>query len=790
MELKERAKTLSETVRRKIIMDYKEPELFEFLKELFQAMEPDYMVEITHGVREFGKDLVIVKADKFGMDVIGVVVKRGHIRGKTLGHVDDLKRRAASALSRTEEKKIQEIESQIEQAFDHPARTRSIFHELPVSKVFVILAGEFSNEAQTRLNRELASKTAIFDVQWLVAKFTEFYPQIFYEGRAIDFLERKISELEENHRLGKSGKNLSEYFVNPLVMTLSDPINFDEENLTIIFKEKKLSFLNLEKICKKIRKLILLGDPGSGKTGSMAKLTIEMYREACNLLFKKPGKVKEQVPVPVFVPARMLLEAESEQEFLGKYFESDEVRNQFKVDIIIVDGLDEIVSEERENTINKLDRFAGTLSASYILTSRKIGIINTLPQKYQKYELLPLELKQALQLFSKLITDNQVLGTMMESLEKIQAQIPLVPLSLMLLIELVEEHKEIPASVTELYDRFFDMALGRHDYQERGITVLFNYLIKKKFLGTLAYNAFVKNDVLEITDQDFQGFLYSYAGEYGWSEKTLKNFASEIERAGILEQRENVNFKHRSFLDYFAAFHIYENREDIPDLNKLIVNTYFDDIWSEISFFYIGLRREISRDLLETIYSYKDSGFTIDLYKLLGGRLLQAGWHSTTEQHEYGIRQAIGYALQIQKRFENMITSAESDIPKILSDFLTLILADWSFNSGFLESHVKTILRDLMNTKSHDDTYMAVILIGTIRRFLSADEVGEYISGVLEGLSKMDTPEKQARILLLMELIEEDKAIMKLIKRQTNRLQKKAPEVFKALLPAKRKGFR
>ena len=70
-----------------------------------------------------------------------------------------------------------------------------------------------------------------------------------------------------------------------------------------------------------------------------------------------------------------------------------------------------------------------------------------------------------------------------------------------------------------------------------------------------------------------------------------------------------------------------------------------------------------------------------------------------------------------------------------MSDFLTAILAELSFNSGFLESHVKTILRELIDSKSPDDTYKAVILIGTIRRFLSIDEVEAYINEVLERLS-------------------------------------------------------
>ena len=147
---------------------------------------------------------------------------------------------------------------------------------------------------------------------------------------------------------------------------------------------------------------------------------------------------------------------------------------------------------------------------------------------------------------------------MKEGLEKIQTQILLVPLSLMLLIELVEEHQEIPASVTELYDRFFDMALGKED-REKGIEVLFEYHIKKKFLATLAYREFLKKNKLGIPREDFEQFLNSYAEQYGWSPENFKGFVREIDRAGILNQGENVNFKHRSFLDYFAAFYLHES---------------------------------------------------------------------------------------------------------------------------------------------------------------------------------------------------------------------------------------
>jgi hypothetical protein len=115
-------------------MGYKETDLHTFLKELFQAMQPDYTVEITHGTQEFGKDLVIVKVDNFTKEIIGVVVKRGRINGKTLGDVDDLKSRTKTVLSKGDEKTLGEIRSQIEQALTHPAETKSILADLPVSK--------------------------------------------------------------------------------------------------------------------------------------------------------------------------------------------------------------------------------------------------------------------------------------------------------------------------------------------------------------------------------------------------------------------------------------------------------------------------------------------------------------------------------------------------------------------------------------------------------------------------------------------------------------------------------
>ena len=792
MDLTTQAELLTKDLRRQIIMDYKELDLHVQLKELFQVMQSNYTVEITHGNQEYGKDLVIVKSDEFGNEVFGVVVKCGHITGETLGDVEKLKYRVENVFSKTEEKRKDEIKSQIQQALAHPAEMKSYLEDLPVTKVYVVLAGTFSNNARKRLRSELPDKIEIYDVNWLIEKFTEFYPSVFYHSRKINFLEKKINELEENHHRSKSGKNLSEYFVNPLIQPLGATMEFDEERLKTVIKTRRYPFPELLVISRQHRKLILSGDPGTGKTGAMAKLTIDRYQEAYKKLIKKPGISEKKVTIPLFIHARELLKSQSVDGLLMTYFESEETKSHFKIDLLIIDGLDEIQSNNQSNVIDKLDEFSEEMGCVYILTTRKIDLVNTLPEKYAKYELLPFEFNQALKLVNKLIKDKKVLEVMRESLEKIQAQALLAPLSLMLLIELVEdvkEHEEIPASVTELYDRFFDMVLGRED-RKKGIEILFEYHIKKKFLGELAYHEFWEKNRLEIPKADFRTFLDSYSEKYPLISGDLNGFVKELERAGVLNLREEIIFKHRSFLDYFAAYHVHEIRGDIADLNDFVVNTYFDDIWGEVAFFYIGLRREVTQDLLEKIYSYSGDNPTVALHKLLGGRLMQAGWHSTAQQYAYCIKEAINYVPRVHKHFHELITSSDSNVPGIVSDFVTFSLTNLSFNSAFLANHVKDVLKNLVNSESKDDIYKAVALLWSVGRFLDPEDEKESIDKILEKSISLQDDMERGRTLLLLMLIGGDKETRKRIERQAKRLAKKSSKVFKALLPVKRKGFR
>lgn len=771
-EISRWARTLSKERRKGILTSFQEKELHEHLRELLSGIEPNYLAEITHGREEYGKDLVLVKEDRFGRTALGVVVKTGNIGGRTAGRVD-------------------EIKSQVEQAFAHPATLREIFEDLSISEVWIVLAGELSGNANKRLKAELKDKSIkVFDINWLIDKFTEYYPQVFFEGKLIDFLQKKIQELERKHLFSKRGKNLSECFVEPVVAAIDVPMNFDEEHLTLIVQKRRMPFLQLNSILRPGEKIILAGDPGTGKSAALAKMAIDRLREASELMLRGISG-KQRIKIPILVSTKEILESSNCETLKAEYFQHAELLDRFEADVLAIDGLDEALPSQRKDILEKAEKFSRQFNCALIITTRKVNIIKSLPARFRSYELLPFEFGRALKLFEKLVSEKQILGALREGLEKVKSQIPMVPLSLLLLIELAEDYKEIPASVTELYQRFCDLMLGRWD-KDKGIKVLFEYFMKERFLAELAFKEFLQKETLTIPQKEFNEFLNDYASRYGWREEDAGGFVREIvERSGIISIREEVTFWHRSFLDYFGACYINDKREQLENLNDFIVQIYFDDMWGDVAFFYAGLRREIDNSILEKIFAIESDDLATLIGKFVAGRLLQAAWHSPITTKHFGIQKAVSFAPIVRDAFLEVTAKHKATVPKIYADLLVMVLSDFSFSSGFLVKEAKEVFNELSSQPSPYNHTMMLSLLWATQRLLDQNELRAMIDQVLESLSKVDDLEEQAKTFLLLRIIEHrDEAIRKMIKRKLDKLQRRRPDVFRSLLPPGQKGFR
>lgn len=766
-ELVKKAQAIPTDVRKNILISFSETELHENLKYLFQKMDPNCIVEVTHGASEYGKDLVLVRNDNFGQTVTAVVVKVGDIRAKTLGKVD-------------------EIKSQIDQAVKHPVKLKSVSGYLRVSDIWVVLDGEISNNAQDRLQSEVQVSVRIYDIAWLIDNFSRYYPQIFFEGQVTDFLQKTIQNLENAHLFRAKHLTLSEYFVDPVVAAVDVPVSFDEEQFALIVQEKKVPFSFLTSLTKAHRRIILSGDPGVGKSVALRKLAINMLRKASSQTLR--GKrTSNKIEVPILITASELVKHKTADDLIEEYFHSPEIASRFRVGALFVDGLDEAHPNIRSNVLKKASAFASQLNSALIITSRKIDLIKSAPSGFEKYELLPFEFGQAIKFLNKLISDSQVLDVLKDGLNTIKFHIALTPLSLYLLLEIAEAHKELPASIVELYDRYCDLVLGRYD-KDRGIEVLFDYLIKKRFLASLSYHEFFEKGRLTIGRDDFDRFLREYAATYGWPSERFMDFSHDIERSGTLDLQDSqsITFRHRSFLDYFTAYYLLENREIFEDIDTKIVSIYFDDVWSDVALFYVGLKRDIKSSVLEKLFSYDGEDIVTSINKLLVGRLLQAAWHTTYKNKIDGLSKASDYIIPTKEKFLSMTHSAEINFPDILADWFIMTLAEYSFGSGLLEDVVKQIADRLSEAPSYENIYKMVALLWASRRFLEDDEIYTRIDAVLDVMSQVSlSPRDESIVLLLLDIIEKkNRALSKTIQKRLRRLGKAHPALFREILPA------
>lgn len=788
-KLRSEAKLLSTETRKKILADIPETELHHLLAELFRAMNPDFFVEVTHGSTEFGKDLVVVRADALLTDVAGVVVKRGDIRAKSKGDVDGLITDIEGILSAKGENITAEIVSQIRQAKLHAAELSDRLRNLKCNRVITVLAGEMSGQARKRIRTEVGNAEDVHDLAWLVESFSDFYPQVFFEARAVDYLYESIDAMEQDSFHSRSGKTLTECFVEPVIASLDKELSLDDATHIVKMQKSRLRFSQLGSMLSQKRRVLLIGDPGSGKTKAVAKFCIDAYRSAVNQMTKRiPGA--DIVGIPLIVSARKFGAYADPADLLDSLLPQP-VRDRLKATTLVLDGLDEVSSDERETMLQRAEEFATVLGTTLLVTSRRLAAFAAAPAGFSRFEILPFEVGQAMRLVKKVSLNDDVMPLLKKGIETIHSQLPMNPLSLILLIEVVAELKEVPASLTELYERFLDLVFGRWDH-DKGIAVIFEYVVKKRFLATLAYEEFYAKSRLEMPASEFDMFVRVYAKQYGWSSEQLLQFSKEIDRAGVLETSEDVFFRHRSFVDFFVGLYLHENREDLDDMKARIVNSYFDPIWMEAAFFYVGLSRRISTPYVKALFGHEEGGRDLEIEKLLIGRLLQAGWYSKTATKEVGVREALNHIAGSADAVRGFIRSSKRPIPDFLVEVMTLSLAQHSLGSFAVQKEARDVMEELSNSGDLSPGCLTkrAALLWAVRHHMEQAAHGEAVGKFVKDISGAQLSETdEAKLLILAGLADPAADVRKVIGRRMRKIQTDKPAVIAALLPGSRQKF-
>lgn len=776
--LSRRARQISVEDRIAKLMSFKEEDFHRSLAKLFSEIDRDAIVKITHGSKEFGADLIVIRKDQIRESIASLVVSMGHLRGET-------------------GKQIERITSQIKQCIEIPREISTRVETARTTEVWLVIVGETNENARKRLRYQVRQEykpvLTILDIEWLVKKFTDYYPEVFLGGEVLDFIEERIDKLELTASLSKraANLNLSEWYVEPYLSTGGMPIEIDEAGNKINIRSHRVPFRNLRSILEREKRIIVSGEAGVGKTTALSKLVLDMLGEVSGAVVG--GRQKGMIALPVIMPAREILDCDSCESFINKCIEKRQLMEGFEISILILDGLDEVSQECRSVVLAKAANFCSDMKWTLVIGSRKIDVIKNPPKGLSTFEVLPFEVGQAIKLFEKIVKEGTLLNALKEGLSKVINQLPMTPISLTILIEIAEEHGEVPASLADLYNRYFEMVLGKWDFRDKGIESLFQYETKLHFLAEFAWTEFADKDKVERTKNEFGEFVREYIEKFGFETSWINKFIEEIERAGLIEMKDMVSFKHRSFLDYFAALYLFNHQDEFDNTEELVTKLYFDDLWSDVAFYFIGIRRAMTKRILDRIMNYEGEDFGTRISKYVIGRLLQAGWLSPMEMKYTGIKSGLTHLLPIREKLAESFSQTKPSPGLIFADFLPVVTAEWTMGSITLLGALQRLYSELVENKTKENFWNRVATTWALWKFLTDEERERLVSELLTDLSdsKDLTAEEKSTILLMMvPLKDKTKSIRNAINRRLRRIARQHPALFKKLLPPPKEGFR
>lgn len=742
---------IKESKKKEILRDYKETEIHKELKILFENIYTDNTnIYITHGPNEFGRDLIISEKGPLQIKNTSVVVKMDKLSGSAI------------------DKNVQEIRTQVEQCFVEPMIVKDEKDQLVTDYVYICIFGEISKNGNKNLDillKPFSGRYKIFDITELTNLFSEYYYSVFVGASGYEALSRKFSELDE--MLNKKSKLLSQSFIEPNLRSYEKSSqdlllyshNTDKKKNvtalghTLFGKKENLNTL-IEKLEKHLSTIYIDGDAGSGKTVFSIKLMQYMLK---NLINKSNTKKEKYIKVPVMIKATSLKNSHIKdfEDIIQNYY----IDTSFELDIgtLIIDGIDEVAKVDRHLIIEKVKEFSKD-RCSLIITSRKNASIKKEMSQFLHYELLEFESSQVINFINKILKGNEILiNALVKGIERLKKQIPMYPMSLTLLIEIAKTQKEVPASISELYERYMKLVVGDYNNYDEGIHVLFEPKIKFEFLYTLAYEEYFKNNVSTIKRESFDRFLVEYVNSHSHI-KSIDDFLHELSRLTILViDDEKVDFLHKSFLDYFIAKYFFTEFDNmIPSDYEDIYSLYFSSLWEDVTYFYFGLKNKISKEQIDKILLPSFSNIcnskepvsiskdntnlleTLSIFQI--GKLLQYAWNTKNEVKNYALSIGVKTAIHLRS---NLIVFQDDEVgmelPAIASDAGMLHLIDLFYSSNFLIDEIEKILDfniNVLSSKSKeelllDNNFQSSMYFSSLYTLVNASNLKEELIGKL-----------------------------------------------------------
>ncbi|MBT1704442.1 NACHT domain-containing protein [Chryseosolibacter indicus] len=538
----------------------------------------------------------------------------------------------------------------------------------------------------------------------------------------------KDSQLKKLPIFNDKYEKVLNIFIEPRIYHLSQELETNTPT------RKRVS---LEQIIEGAKPALITGDPGTGKSTSLKKIGEQIVHS------NRDSKIKG---LPLYFSVVEVFEADYDvsrliNNKLTPYFGAinDDFFEQYKL-TLLVDSLDELEEQNQRRVVEQLKQLFADKGVKFIIGTRNDDKlqINTGLAEYNSYKIERFNQDQIKRFITSFFPSHETKAEkLIEALKdnRIIEKLPLTPLTLSLISILFEENDlEIPATITDIFDNFNSLLIGKATVSSRIEFVDVSF--KERILSLYAYQLLKTHQHSPYTREEFYNFFKEY-----FFEKTIPLGKGSLEEAldylinntGILTLKNNkyVKFSHDSFLEYYAALEIFKHRREDQ---LLLVDNFFENNWQNAAIFYAGKSKDMPKFLEEVLLKLDSANRLNDLLSAVmgAGFLLQALYQTDNKLRRDTILKSIDLNLKIHEIYSKLFSDETLKLKNYKMPILWLMNVIYfheSFNSVTLKEPLKlafwSLSKEYMENKKTLSGYKALQVALTLdsRRINEGNEL-------------------------------------------------------------------